>query len=207
MTTKTKRRILKAGITLLVMVGLIFAYRSYAAASRVAEFEKLANEMRTLPPEQRKGASEKMRNAMSKLTRDERREVFERGEQNRLKEFFKLSEKEKNAYLDNLIKRELEWRKNRQAAAKKANTSKGATKTANNGNNGGRGGPGGGQGGGNNGQGGGRQNMSPEQRAQARRQQLDQTSPESRGMRAAFRTAMQQRRQQLGLPAGGGRGR
>ncbi len=204
MTSKTKRRILKVGTALAILLALFFGYRSYASMSRMREVRQLAAQMRNLPPEQSKEAREKMRTAMSKLTPEQRREVFEGGFEQRMKDFFKLSQKDKNAFLDDMIKRDEQRRRNRGTTKNGTNNNRNGANNnnrsnnanANNNNNNGRGGQG-------QGQGQGRQNLTADQRAALRRQRLDQSTPEQRGMRAAFAQAMQARRAQLGLPSRG----
>ncbi len=62
---------------------------------------------------------------------------------------------------------------------------------------------GGGRPGGDGGGRGGWRNASPEQRKQWRRDRLDGSSPESRGMRSEYRRMMRDRREERGLPNNG----
>ena len=114
-----------------------------------------------------------------------------------MKAYFDLPREKKTAYLDSLIKRDLQRQADRkkQAALSKSAAAK-RTTAGNAGQTKGQGGPGG----------PGGRNLSPDQRAAMRRDRLDQSSPSDRAMRGEFAADMRARRQQLGLSAGTGRG-
>lgn len=204
MTTSTKRRLQAVGVSSATLFGLFFLYQALFASSDFDQARQLAEQVRNLPPGEGKEVRDQLKAKMKSLSPMERRQVFQAGYKKMLDEYFKLSPKEQIAFLDKMIKSERERRKNfarnRAANTKTANTKKANTKGANtkggnnnlasnNGNGGGNNGPGG----------GGRGNMSPEQRAQQGRNRLDQTSATDRGQQSAFRTAMRDRRRQLGL--------
>ena len=200
-----KKKLIGSGIAAFLLVGMVFLYQSYAASWQMDKVRQLAAEARDLPKDQAKEARSKVWAEAKKLSPEQRRELFAEEGRSRMKAYFSLSREKKNEMLDAMIKRDLQRqaeRKKQQAAAARSKTgaAKGNSATAKAGGaqGKGQGGPGGG--------GGGRQNMSPEQRAAARRDRLDKSNPSDRAMRGEMAADMRARRQQLGLPAGGGRG-
>lgn len=160
------------------------------------ENQNLSNEERD---QLRRDLREKARD-LTEEQRDALREDMEKRFDERLDEFFKLPVDQRVAYLDKQIdeweKRRAEWAKRAQA---RGNRKDGSPR-------GQRGGGGGGEGGGNRGQrqggpGGGR---STEQRQQRSRDRLDKSTPEQRAKRAEYFRALDQRRQERGLPGPGG---
>jgi hypothetical protein len=196
-----KKRSLGVGIAAAVLIALLFVYQSLAAGWQVDKVRRLAAEAQALPRDQAKEARSKLWAEAKKLSPEQRRDLFIEGSRARLKGFFDLPPAKKTAYLDSIIKRDLA----RQAARKRQGAPKGTAASKNQTPSKGAQANGQGQ---NHGQGGpGRRNMSPEQRAAQRRDRLDRTNPNDRAMRAEFASAMRERRKQLGLPSGSGRGR
>ena len=200
MSTRNKR-LLGTGVAALLLIGMMFLYQSLAAAWQMDKVRQLAAEARDLPKDQAKEARSKVWAEAQKLSPEQRRELFAEGMRNRMKAYFDLPRDKKTAYLDAIIKRDLQRQADRkkQAALSKSAAAKGKTAAGNAGQTKGQGGPGGpgGPGG---------RNLSPDQRAAMRRDRLDQSSPSDRAMRGEFAADMRARRQQLGLSAGGGRG-
>jgi len=196
-----KKRLLGTGIAALLLIGMMLLYQSLAAAWQMDKVRRLAAEARDIPNDQAKEARSKVWAEAQKLSPEQRRELFAEQARNRMKAYFDLPREKKTAYLDAIIKRDLQRQADRkkQAALSKSAAAKGKT-AGNAGQTKGQGGPGG--------PGGpGRQNLSPDQRAALRRDRLDQSSPTDRAMRGEFAADMRARRQQLGLSTGtGGRG-
>ncbi|MGD9645317.1 MAG: hypothetical protein AB7U73_06365 [Pirellulales bacterium] len=181
---------------------------------RRAQWEGFMQEVEKLSPEQRQVLREE---------RDKQREQFF---DDQLKKFFELSPAEQRARLDEQIDQMENWRKEREKRRREreANGDSGDRRREG-GRDGRRGGPGGGSSGGSSSStgtsgavaqassGGGRsggdsgrsswRNASPEQRNEWRRNRLDGSSPESRGMRTEYRRMMRERREQRGLSNNG----
>lgn len=171
--------------------------------AKVAELRDFlaSEEGKALSREERRDKRQEMGAALEQLTPEQRDQLFpdraERRKQmeERLKKFFDLkTPEEKNAHLDEDIQRMEEMRQRfEQMRAQNAQNAPP---------------PGGPPPGADAGQGGGPgfqgRSRDPDQRF---RQRLDNSTPEQRAMRTAYREAMIQRRQQLGLPPMGvGRG-
>ena len=216
MTTTTKRRILGGVAATFITIGLSWGYQRYSKASQLEELNRLSAELRAAPRGKNEELMKKFRAQMAKLTPDERMDFFEKGMDDRIDEYFKKTPEERKAWLAEMSKNRGRFggppgKGQRSTVKGKSGTAKG--KTLANGKTGtgtgkgqwggrqgggGRGGFGGGMGGG----GGRGRGGSPEQRAQARRERLDKTTPEQRAKRAEFSTAMRA----LMKNSGGGRG-
>ncbi|MCE5266889.1 MAG: hypothetical protein LLG00_03270 [Planctomycetaceae bacterium] len=144
-----------------------------------------------------------IRQAMEKLSPDQRRQVHQAwGEQRQrqadkeIDDFFNLPPEKRVAELDKRIqemeKRRKEWEQRRAEAQAKAASGQSAGQTP------GRGNPGGPRGG---------RSSNPTARSERANQRLDNSSPAQRAQRQAYRTALQQRRIQLGLPVNPWQGR
>lgn len=190
--------------------------------------ELFGDASKDLPREERRAKWEEFREEVKKLPedkrdqlRDESRQEFQKREKQKYDKYFKADPKEQRAMLDEDIKREEEMRKRFQERAKGGGGNRGGGDANRGGggdakrggggdaNRGGGGAPPGGAGdnssnSGNNS--GGRRGAMTEDK---RKQILDHTDPEFRAEAAAYRQALRDRRQQLGLPAspwGGGGG-
>ena len=163
-----------------------------------------------------------LRTSMESYSEDERRQVGqlmradgERREDEKITSFFKLTPAQQLAALDKEID-ESERRRQRWAADRAKNSNdkdknrtgssnnSGNSSTSSNRSNGGRGGPGGGPGGGP--PGGSRGNFGSSQSKQRYFQKyLNNSTPESRALRASYSSRMDERRSQRGLsPSGNG---
>jgi hypothetical protein len=205
-TSWDRERLVLLGAVLALAALSIGAYRHFRPDPRLAKIRELGSQLRTagrqIPGDERRQLGKELRDEMKKLTPEQRRELGKDRQErwrNQMKKFFEMSKEDQAGYLDRLIKQDEERRQrwqsrndnNPQAAEERRQRSQ--EQNAN-------GGPGG------RGQRGG--NGSPEDRESRRKQALDRSTPEDRAMRAEFRKMMQERRQQLGLPAqGGGAGR
>ena len=184
--------------TILFLLIAAAAYAMYSGEDPgVARIEALRQQMDGATDEQRRELFQQMRQEYEQLpeaTRDQLREEREARreleEGKRMAEFFAKTPQEQQKALDESIKREEQWRKERE-------------KRRAEGGGRGRGGPGGGPGGG--GAGGGRgfggnrgRNSSDDPNAR-RKSYLDNSSPQSRAMRSEYSRMRDQRRQQLGL--------
>ncbi|MBX9790115.1 MAG: hypothetical protein K2Y37_14455 [Pirellulales bacterium] len=183
---------------------------------RRAQWEGFMQEVEKLSPEQRQAL------------REEREMEREKYFDEQLKQFFALSPTEQRARLDKQIDEMEKWRKEREQRRREREASgqSGDRRGDRDGRRGGPGGPGGpgggprgggpgggspsaiaqgggGRPGGDGGWRGGWRNATPEQRNEWRRNRLDSSSPESRGMRAEYRRMMQERREQRGLSNNG----
>jgi hypothetical protein len=190
---KRKRRWLLLALLLLLGVGYV-SYRAFATDPDVEKVKELRQELaaKDLTPEQRRELFGQLREAMGRLSPEQRREaqraMAEEGRKRMaadMQRYAAMSPAEKTRFLDERIKRTEERR--RQAQAGQAPGGSGL-----------RGGPGqaGASAAGTN-----RPAPSAAERDQRRRQWLDDTTPEFRAQLDQYRKDMQARRQQLGLPA------
>jgi hypothetical protein len=183
---KRKRRWLLLALLLLFGGGYI-TYRAVATDPDVERINELRKELagKDLTAEQRRELFGQLRDAMQRLSPEQRREAQRNMADERrmrmaedMQRYAQMSRAEKTRFLDDRIRRMEQQR--RQAG-------QGA------GGPGQRGGPGSGPGGTN------RPAPSAEERDQRRRQWLNDTTPEFRAQLDQFRKDMQARRQQLGL--------
>jgi hypothetical protein len=140
---------------------------------------------------------------VGKLSPEQRRQLGaerRKAARERMARFFKLPKEEQLAELDKQIQRMEEsrkaWEARQAERAARGEESNGAGGPG--GNAAGAGGPGGP---------GGWRRLGPEEREQRRKQFLDSTTPEERAQFSLYRQMLNQRRQELGLPAFGPGGR
>lgn len=220
------------GVYLAIQASMVTAVDPEVA--RVAEmaprpFDPKFEEM---TPEERQAAFTKMREEVEKFTDDQRRQFFELGRKSMMKQmedrvmmYASLPKESKQNFLDEEIDRMEAMRAQFQGMAGRPGQPPGGFPPGGPGPggpggggpgasgpgspNGGPGGPGGGRppwmGGGD------RRDQSSEGRANRMRDRLNNTTPEFRAAMSEFRTDMEQRREERGLPAfpgppGGGRG-
>jgi hypothetical protein len=173
-------------LLLLVAAGAFAMYRGEDPG--VARIEAIRQQMDGATDEQRRELFQKMRQEYEQLPeatrdrlREERNAQREREDGQRMAKFFAMSPQEQQKALDERIKQEEKWRKER-------------AQRRGPGGGGSRGGPGAG-GGGRGGRGG---NGSGDPNAR-RKSYLDNSSPQSRAMRSEYYRMRAERRQQLGL--------
>ena len=192
MNTIPNRRRLKVATTLLaVFLVLLLFLHFFRPDPELAKAMELRQQLRSednrkLPPDKRRELFQKFNQQVRQLKPEQRRALFQ-GQPNPMREridrYFTLSKKARAAFLDQEIKRMESMRGQRGPA----------------------GGPNAGFGAGPNG--GNRPPSSAEDRDHRRRERLDQTTAEERARFAVYFQDLRQRRQQLGLPPMGGRGR
>ena len=192
---------------LLLMVGTVYAWRGYTNRKKLQALLATATmrpEGQRPDPEAFKARREEL-NALPEAYRKEyfasRRDQFMSNEMKRMTAFFQLSKEEQRKQLDEEIARDEKRRKERDEERKKREAqakASGTSGSSGNGNSSGRNGGsgtgsqgGGPPGGGGPGGWGGRGGLAS---------RLDNTTPEFRATMAAYREAVAQRRQQLGLP-------
>ena len=189
---KRKRR--RALLALLLLLLLSYAgYRAFATNPDVDKVNELRKELSApdLTPEQRREKFQQLREAMDRLSTEDRRDISRAMSQERYKRseadmqrYTRMSPRERTQYLDEQIKRMEEWRKQREQAGQGgASSSRSGSTAAPTGTSGTRPQP------------------SAEERERLRKQRLDGTTPEYRAMRDQYMKDLQARRQQLGLPA------
>ena len=194
-TTRKRRRVLLA-LLLLLLLGY-GGYRVFATNPDVEKVRDLRKELanKDLTPEQRREISGQLREAMQRLSPEDRQAEGRDMAKERQKRFAeqlgrysRMSPREKTAYLDEQIRRSQEWQRQRAQAGQRP------------------GGPGSSGGTAAGGQANGaatnasRPPLSTEDRLQRRMQRLDDTTPEFRAQLDQYRADMAARRQQLGLP-------
>ncbi len=203
---KTKTTIAISAISAMVLVGLIvasvFGWRKYQETKVVAEVKEMQTKLfdENASREDREKAMEQMRERRENMTEGQQRafreqmmQGFQQRMERRMDEFFALSEEDRVAFLDEEIQqqeaRRKEWEQRRAERDQDADRNRGEGKADRGGGRGERGG-------------------TPEER-EARRDEFrrmigDKTTPEQRAKFQAYREAMQQRREELGLPPGRG---
>lgn len=143
--------------------------------------------------EQMRERRENMTEGQQRAFREQMMQGFQQRMERRMDEFFALSEEDRVAFLDEEIQqqeaRRKEWEQRRAERDQDADRNRGEGKADRGGGRGERGG-------------------TPEER-EARRDEFrrmigDKTTPEQRAKFQAYREAMQQRREELGLPPGRG---
>lgn len=154
----------------------------------VARIQALREQMEGANDQQRREIFQQMRQEYEQLPeatreqmRDEREARREIEDGQRMAKFFAMSPQEQQKALDESIKREEQWRKERE---KRRGQSSGRE---------------GGRGDGGRGWGGDRGRGSSGDPNARRKSQLDRSSPQSRAMRAEYRHMRDERRKQLGL--------
>ena len=184
-----KRTVGIAILLLLLIVGTVWAMRG-RKDPKVAEMKAKLQEAFKQGPNPEKW--QEFHQEMEKLTPDQRHQVHEGMRQNmerrmdeRIDAFFALPPDKRNAFLDKQIQEEEKRRKEMEARRAKSGSNGGNGANAGAGQGGPRG-PG---------------NQTADARALRRNQMRDNTTPEQRAKRNAYRAAMQQRRVQTGLPA------
>ncbi len=171
-----KHRFLKLAIVvvmLLLVFGLFFHFRRDVNLRRVRELQRT---MANASPQEREQSRQQFRDAMQKLTPDQRRKLGEEGrkrfEQSMIN-YSKMPKDEKTRYLDRQIDRSQQFQRpqnNNTFGAPPSNRSQG----------------------------------SPQDRERRRRERLDHSTPEFRAAMDQFRKDIEARRRQRGLPPGRG---
>jgi hypothetical protein len=186
---KRRRRWWLLAVLLLLLLGY-GGYRVFATDPDVERVRELRKELsaQDLTPEQRRELFGQLREAMGKLSAEDRKAEgrdMARERQKRfaaeLAQYHRMSPRERTAYLDEQIRRSEERRRQREQAGQSRGgtaSAPGAAPTA----------------------GTSRPPLSTEDRVQMRKQRLDETTPEFRAQLDQYRAEMAARRQQLGLP-------
>jgi hypothetical protein len=203
--SRKRQRLTLFGVVLALAALGAGVYRHYRPDPRLAKIRELSAQLRAggrqMPRDQRRQAGRALRQEMRDLTPEQRRELGKDRQERwreQMKKFFQSSKEEQTAYLDQLIKqgeeRRQRWQNrngnNPQAAEERRQRQQDQNSSGDRSGRRQRG------------------DGSPEAQEARRKQALDRSTPEDRAMRAEFRQMMQERRQQLGLPAqGGGWGR
>jgi hypothetical protein len=180
-----KRITLAVTAILLVMVGAAWALGMFHRTDpQVAELQQMRDQLfanRDVPREQRGQQFTEFRQKLESLSEDQRREVWESGQQQfmqmaqkRMDEFFALSHEEQQKRLDEIIDRMVARQKER---AQNPQADRG---------------PGGGR--------GGWQNMTEAQREQRSKERLDRTTPKMRAQFSQFRQMLNDRMAARGIP-------
>jgi hypothetical protein len=201
-------------VMVLLMIGLtaasVFGWRKYQEAKIVADAkemqaklfdEKTSAEERSKIVEKMRGSRDTMSDAQRRAFGDQMRQGFQRKMEERINAFFAMSDDEKTAHLDEEIDRMEERRKEweQRRAEREKERGEGNEERAGRGGEGGKGGR--------EGRRGGTDEDRSKRRDEFRRKISDKTTPEQRAKFQAYREAMQERREERGLPAGGGWGR
>lgn len=174
------RKIALGSVLLLILVWLLWPDRSLARVRSLRS--ELAD--KALAPDQRDAKAKQLREAMQKLTPDQRNALFADGRKRATEEmerYHQLSPAEKRKYLDQQITRQQEITQRIQQG--QANGQQRPP---------GFGGPGG--------PGGQNRPQTSDDRERRRQQRLDDSTPRERELRDQFRRDMEQRRRERGLP-------
>jgi hypothetical protein len=204
----SKRKIgIAVAVVLVLIIGSIWAYRAHANA-QVEKIRRMQDEMFAAGrPDREK--FDQLRKEMEQLSPGQREELWDRGRQQmqrredkRIAEYFALPPEKRDDFLDKRIqemeKRRKEWEARRAQDGMSGPGQTGAGQNAN--------APGQGPNAARAGWQRGGQNATPEAVSVRRNQLYDNTSPEQRAARAAYRSDLQRRRIALGLPPFPGRG-
>ncbi len=195
---RTRRRRLLLALALLLLLGIAGGtWSALRSAAQVAKVEELGKQLReagrNLPADQRRERWQEFRQEMDKLTPEQRRQVGAKISEERrrtlrakLQQYFAMSRKEQQAFLDGEINRMEARRRQRER-----DRAQGGTNAA------GAGGPG---------NRGNWSKLSPAERDRMRQQRIDSSTPEDRAMTSEFFKQLNERRQQRGLPVRTGRG-
>jgi len=199
-------------VVLALLILLFAGVGAWAMSSRpdphVAKVQELRAQMENATPEQRRELWGQMRQEFEQMPEASREALFaerrareEAREQKYMDEFFAKSPKDQIAEIDKRIDESERRRKEREARRAQGGNRGGGPQFGQNGG-GGPGGPGGpgGRGGGGFGRGGdGRDSLARSKRY------LDNSTPDSRAQRGAYRRMYEDRRAQRGLPPSSGR--
>jgi hypothetical protein len=183
LTLTRRRKIALGSILALVLIWLLWPDRSLA---RVRSLRGALAD-KSLSAEDRDAKGKELRDAMQKLTPDQRKDLFadaRKRASDKMERYLQLSTADKRKELDRQIDRQEEFRRRMQQQQGQPNG--GGSRF---GGFGGPGGPGG----------QGRPNT-PEDREHRRQQRLDDSTPRDRELRDQFRRDMEQRRRERGLP-------
>ncbi len=190
--TKTsffQRRWVRVTSCLLMLVALYGLYRVIRPDPNLKKVRQLQAEFaqaKNWTPEERQEKGKQMRAAMSQLSSAQREGLREEGQERfeqRLREYANMSPTDKARHLDEQIRRSEQMRQRFSQRNPNAQRPQ------------------------NTGQNGPRRGQSAEEREKRRKDRLNRTSPEFRALRDQYRKDLASRRQQWGLPAGGGPGR
>ncbi len=197
---KPRRSWLWAALLLLLLMistGLYGARKSHARLAKVQSLQKelFSNASKSLPAEEKKQKFEQMRTEMKNLSADQRTELFaasQKQAKDRMDHYFAMPAKEKQKFLDDEINRIEQQKKQANANGFSGQPGFGPRPGVN--------GPG-------NTKGSGGTTRTPEEIEKRRKEMLSHTTPEQRAtrdqMRAQsemFRTDLNHRLQQRGLP-------
>jgi hypothetical protein len=181
-----KRRWVRVAGVLLMLVAAYGLYRAVRPDPNLKKVRQLQAEMakaRDLTPEQRREKGREMRQAMSQLSTGQRQTLFAEGQkrfEEQLRKYAEMTPADKTRHLDEQIKRSEQMR---QQFAQRNPAGQRPQGTNQNGQ---------------------RSGQSAEEREKRRKDRLNNTSPEFRALMDQYRKDMASRRQQWGLPAGGG---
>jgi hypothetical protein len=185
------KRKVAIGIVVMLIMGIGAAWAMgyfHRTDPAIAELQQLRDQMRSAPEADRQALRDQFRQKIEGMSDDQRREFFQsnRGQfrqdmRRQMNQFFAMSPADQKKRLDDIIDRNIQRQKDRQAR----------------GNNG--------QGGGG-GPGGGGRNMTDGQREQARKARLDNSDPVERAQQDKFRQMLGDRMQQRGIQPGQGGG-
>jgi hypothetical protein len=198
---QTAKRTAGVVVALLLLVALVYGWRSYWNGRKLKQLQAKAAEIMSQPtpagpPTGRRGPAgfSEIRDQVEALPASYQQQfrrsmgnMFQHRQEQRFDEYFKLSKAERRKYLDKEIAESEKDRKEREARRKQREAQTASGNTPGGPPSGGGGGPGNG---GRNGWGGGRSQSA----------RLDSTSPSFRAKMAEYRHDMNQRRAELGLP-------
>lgn len=183
-----RRWVRRTGLVALLLLLTFGLYRAIRPDPNLKKLKQLREEFaaqgKNWSPEQRQEKGREMRDTMAKLSTSQREALMAEGRkrfEEQLRHYAQMTPAEKVRHLDEQIKRQEQMRQ--QFAAQRPQTA---------GPNGFGAGPRG-------------RNLSAEERDKRRKERLNNTTPEFRALMDQYRKDMSARRQQLGLPAMGGR--
>jgi hypothetical protein len=198
--TSRRKRFLTMGLILFLGWMIILIVQSSRASANMRKMKQLQSELfakdTKISPEERKQKFDQLREVSKNLTTQQRQQLRNEGQkrqEDELRRYSQLSPKDKVNYLDQRI--------NQMETMRKQNQGNNGPQAKGNGPSGANGPPGAkGPSNGFGGRTGGGSTKSAEEREKARKQRLDNTTPELRALRNQFRQDMEKRRQQRGLP-------
>jgi rubrerythrin len=188
---KNRKYAALAVAAVLLLAGAVWAVRGYLAYRQLAKVKAMSQQLkeaRQLTPAERQAKFADFRKAVGSLSPRQRQELFAEGRRastDKLRQFLKMPKREQQAKLDQDIKR-MEQRRQEFAKMRTDQAKSGSGPNAAN--------PWGNRATG---------RLDPDQRDERARRRLDNSTPEERAARSEYRQLLDQRRQQLGLPAGG----
>jgi cell division protein FtsN len=182
-TTRVRKGLSVATAALALFIVTLLVLHFVKPRLQLARVEQLRAQLtgdaaKNLKPEERMALGRQLGDAMRTLPADLRDDMRAQGRkrfEERLKQFFKMSPPQRNAFLDEEINRQ-------EAMRKQFEANRGQMQRGNNPSS---------------------RPTSQEDRERRRKERLDQTTPEERAMRSQYFEALKQRRQQRGMPAGG----